>query len=322
MLPMIHTSLNNIRQNLRYFWRRIEATVFPSLPDDKRKLTPVQFLLALAALTALFSVIGLFIRPDGFIGFDWYHYYSQGVREPFYPPWMPYVRLLTWPGLVGVSYAALALALYQQRASPLVMGAAFLSLPSLWVLFLGQLDGIVLLGLLGLPWLVPLATLKPQLSVFAFLARKEWTIALILWILLSMLIWGLWPLDMLQYDQHWKAIYQVEDQPQNITLWPWALPISLVLLWLSRGDMDMLMLAGSFAVPHLIPYNYFVVLPALARVNQFLALALVGISFMPLLANWVGPWGWYLGHLFAAFLWMALYRQRRSRRAGLVRYET
>jgi hypothetical protein len=306
-----------MEHNVLNSWHRIEATIFPSLPDNRHKLTPVQFLLAGTILTAAFSAIGFFIKPDGFIGFDWYYYYSRGIREPFYPPWMSYVRFLTWPGLVGVSYAALTLALYQRRASPLVMGAAFLSLPSLWVLFLGQLDGVVLLGLTAMPWLVPLAMLKPQLSVFAFLARKEWTIVLALWLLLTMLIWGLWPLDMLQYDQHWKAIYQVEAQPQNISLWPWALPLSLVLHWLSRGDMDMLMLAGSFAVPHLIPYNYLVVLPTLARVNQFLALALVGISYMPLLANWVGPWGWYLGHLFAASLWVALFLQRHSLQAEL-----
>jgi hypothetical protein len=81
--------------------------------------------------------------------------------------------------------------------------------------------------------------------------------------------------------------------------------------------MDMLMLAGSFVAPHVIPYNYFVILPALARINQFLALGLVVISYMPLLANWVGPGGWYLGHLFTALLWIALYRQRRLLQVGL-----
>jgi hypothetical protein len=292
-------------------WQRIEATIFPSLPDNRRKLTPVQFLLAATALMILFSVIGLFVRPDGFIGFDWSHYFSKGIRDPFYPPWLSYVRLMPWPILIGITYAALSLALYQRRASSLVMGATFLSLPSLWVLFLGQLDGVVLLGLTALPWLTPLATLKPQLSLFAFFARRQWGVALVLWISLTMVIWGLWPLDMFQFKEYMETIYQVKYQPQNISLWPWSLPMGLVLLWLSRGDMDMLMLAGSFVAPHVIPYNYFVILPALARINQFLALGLVVISYMPLLANWVGPGGWYLGHLFTALLWIALYRQRR-----------
>ena len=299
-----------MKQTLSDLWQRIEPRIFPALPDNRRELGPWQFLLAFVTLTGFFAIIGLFLRPGGFMGYDWYHYYSRGIREPFYPPWMPYVRFLTWPGLVGASYAALTLALYQRRASPVTMGVAFLSLPSLWLLFLGQLDGIVLLGLMGLPWLVPLATLKLQISTFAFLARKEWIIALILWILLTMLIWGLWPLDMLQYDEHWRTIYQAEEQASNIALWPWSLPIGVILLWLSRGDMDMLMLAGSFVTPHLIPYNYFVILPALARVNQLLSIALVAMSYLPLLSNWVGPWGWYSGHLFAFVLWIALYRQR------------
>lgn len=301
-----------MKQTLFSLWQRIETSIFPVLPNNNRKLRSWQFLLATITLTGFFAVIGLFVKPDGFIGFDWYHYFSKGIQEPFYPPWIPYVRFLTWPGLIGASYAALALALYQRRASPVAMGAAFLSLPSLWLLFLGQLDGIVLLGLTGLPWLAPLATLKPQLSVFGFFARKEWTIALVLWILLTVLIWGLWPLEMFRYDEHRQAIYGMVDQPQNIALWPWSLPIGLVFLWLSRGDGDMLMLAGSFVTPHLIPYSYFVILPALARVNQILSIALVAVSYLPLLSNWVGPWGWYSGHLFALALWLALYRQRRA----------
>jgi hypothetical protein len=306
-----------MKHNLLNSWQRIEATIFPSLPDDRRKLTPVQFLLTVIALTVLFSMIGLFVKPDGFIGFDWYHYFSKGVRDPFYPPWLSYVRLMSWPVLIGITYTALSLALYQRHASALVMGATFLSLPSLWVLFLGQLDGVVLLGLTALPWLTPLATLKPQLSLFAFFARRQWAVALVLWISLTMVIWGLWPLDMFQFKKYMDTIYQVKYQPQNISLWPWSLPMGLVLLWFSRGDMDMLMLAGSFVAPHVIPYNYFVILPALARINQFLALGLVVISYMPLLANWVGPGGWYLGHLFTALLWIALYRQRRLLQVGL-----
>jgi hypothetical protein len=44
----------------------------------------------------------------------------------------------------------------------------------LWTLFLGQLDGIALLGLIGMPWLVPLALVKPHVTIFAFAARKTY----------------------------------------------------------------------------------------------------------------------------------------------------
>ncbi len=68
---------------------------------------------------------------------------------------------------------------------------------------------------------------------------------------------------MLNYKSHWHELYEGATQPQNISLWSWSIPLALILLWLSRGDMDMLMLAGTFVTPHLIPYSY-VVVPAIA----------------------------------------------------------
>ncbi len=300
-----------IKQKTSSFWLDIEAQLFPPSFEHKRVLTTWQYVLILGTSTLLFSTIGFFVKPDGFLGYDWYHYYSRGIREPFYPPWLVYVQWLTWPGLIGLSCAGLIIALYQRYASPLVMGVAFLSWPFLWLLFVGQLDGLILLGLTGLPWLTPLATLKPQISVFAFMADKRWLAILILWLLFTILIWGFWPLDMFNYDSRWEDLYEGATQPQNISLWPWSIPLALTLLWFSRGDMDMLMLAGTFVTPHLIPYSYVVVLPAIARVKQWLAVTLVVISWLPLTANWVGDWGWHLGHLFAGILWVALYQQRR-----------
>jgi len=294
------------------FWPNLEIELFPASTVKKRPLTWRRFLLILAGSTLLFGAIGFFVKADGVVGFDWYHYYSRGIREPFYPPWLVYVQWLTWPGLIGLSCAGLIIALYQRGASPPVMGIAFLAWPLLWLLFVGQLDGLVLLGLTGLPWLTPLATLKPQITVFAFMAHKKWLIVLIVWLLATILIWGLWPVDMFNYQSRWEALYDEAAQPQNISLWPWTLPLALVLLWLSRGDMDMLMLTGTFVTPHIIPYSYVVVLPAIARIKPWLAVTLVILSWLPLSANWVGDWGWYLGHLFGAILWLALYWQRRA----------
>jgi hypothetical protein len=303
-----------ISQKAINLWTKGETWLFPPPPFIKRDLTLWQYLLAVGGSALIFSTIGFLVKADGFIGYDWYHAISRGQLEPYYPPWSAYLKWITWPGLIGLSCAGLFVGLYQRRASLLVTVAAFLSLPLLWVLFLGQIDGIVLLGLTGLPWLTPIATLKPQVSAFAFLADKRWFVVFILWILLTILIWGFWPLDMLNHDAHWQKVFGQETytQPQNISLWPWAIPMALVMLCLSRGDMDMLMLAGTFVTPHLIPYSYIVVMPAIARVRRWLALTLVALTWLPLSANWVGAWGWYLGHLFAIVLWIALYRQRQN----------
>ncbi|RME76641.1 MAG: hypothetical protein D6784_05365 [Chloroflexi bacterium] len=298
-------------ESLRQKYTRWQFLFFPPAFEPLRPVPLTTYLLIVAVSAGLFAVIGLFVPADGFLGYDWYHYYSRGIREPFYPPWLVYVQWLTWPGLVGLNCAGLVMALYQRRASPVRMALPFLSLPALWLLFLGQLDGLVLLGLTGLPWLIPLASLKPQLSFFAFLTHPRRLVWLGVWVGLSIAVWGFWLTDMFSYDRQWQALYTGATQPQNISLWPWGVPLALVLLWHSRGDVDMLMLAGSFVTPHLMPYNYVVVLPALARIPFWLACLLVAISWLPLSANWVGDWGWQLGHLFAGTLWLALYTKRR-----------
>lgn len=291
-------------------WRRLEAILFPPIPDQQRSLVWWQYLLFVAVGVPVFALIGSFLPANGFIGYDWVYYFSLGQRGQgleYYPPWLILVRYLTWPGLLGVTFTGLALALYQRRASRLVLIAAFLSLPVFWVVFLGQLEGILLFGLTGLPWLTPLAMIKPQASYLAFLARKEYLLGLLIWLLISLAIWGLWPLDLLQIKT-----YADIGEPHDISLWPWSLPLALVMVWFSRGDMDMLMLAGTFMLPYLHPYHYFIVVPALARIRPELAVLLVAVTWLPLLANWLGPGAWYLGHLFPIVLWLALYFKRRA----------
>lgn len=298
-------------QNLLTAWHNVQAQLFPPPFDRMRPVSPGRYLLIVGGTTLLFSMIGFFVQADGFLGYDWIHYFSPGLYETFYPPWTTYVQWVTWPGLIGLSCASLVMALYQRYASPLVMAASFLSWPLLWLLFVGQLDGLVLLGLTGLPWLVPLATLKPQISAFAFLANKRWAMLFIIWLGLSMLIWGLWPLEMLNYQAEWESLYEGATQPQNISLWPWTLLLAPLLLWYARGDMDMLMAAGALMTPHIVAYSFVIILPAIARLPQWQALLLVAISWLALSANWLGDPGWYLGQLFPALLWLALYHKRR-----------
>jgi hypothetical protein len=290
------------------YLRTWDAVLFPAIPTRKNlRLTAKTFpLLVLGVLT--FSAIGILLPANGFIGFDWVHVFSKGVRLPFYPPWTQYVHVLTWPVLIGLTLTGVSVALVQRQASLLATVLAFLSLPVMWTLFLGQLDGLALLGCIGLPWLVPLALLKPQISVFACLAKKRYLAALVLTIVVSCLVWGPWPIHMLNYRRY----YAEGRYPQDISLWPWSIPVGLILLWLSRGDVDMLMLAGSFVTPHVIPYNYIVVVPVMGRVSQRIASLAWLLSWAPLLSNWMGPKYWFLGHLFPIVLWLDLYSQRRK----------
>jgi len=296
--------------NLPILWQRIDSVLFPAIPDQNRSVPLRQYFLLALMGGIVFSVIASFLPATGVLGYDWVYYFSLGKRGhglDYYPPWITYVRYLTWPGLIGITFTGLALALYQRRASLLVMGLAFFSMPLWWVVFLGQIDGLALFGLTNLPWFMPLVTIKPQVGYLACLARKQYLVGLLVWLIISIGIWGLWPLDLLRIQT-----YVAWQEPNDISLWPWSIPVVVALLWLSRGDMDMLMLAGTFVMPYLHPYHYLLVMPALARIEKWVAVVAIVLSWLPLLANWLGPAAWYSGHLFPMVLWVALYLNRRK----------
>jgi hypothetical protein len=209
------------------------------------------------------------------------------------------LRLMTWPLLCGLGLAAVSLAAFKRARHPVSLVMTLLSLPVLWTLFLGQLEGLVVLGLLALPWLTPLALMKPQVSVFAFGARRSYLIGFFVVLLISLAIWGFWPAQMFAVN----SFYAEGRYPQDISIGWWGALIALPLFWFSRGDMDMLMLAGAFMTPHLIPYNLMPVAPALARLRPGMAVLAWFCSWLPFSANWLGPWGWWLGWLYVALLW-------------------
>jgi len=296
---------------LRRLWadfNRLTAPLFPNQPIYTRSFTWPNKLLLLAILTAAFALLGSQLPPGGYIGFDWTHFFGIGVIAPFQPPWTKTVTdLLTWPLLIGLGMAAFSMAALQRSVHPASLVAAFFCLPLLWTLFLGQVEGIALLGLVGLPWLAPLALIKPQVTFFAFGAKKTYILAFLVVMLVSFAIFGPWWNVMLNVE----SFYAEGRYPQNIALGWWGLPLFLATVWFSRGDMDMLMLAGAFVTPHLIPYNLLPLAPAIARLRPRSAWIAMLVSWLPVVcANFLGPWGWYTGWILPAFLWINLARKR------------
>lgn len=253
-------------------------------------------------LAIVLSVMANLVLPDadGYYAFDWVNFFGRGYFPPYYPPWGRYaVALLNWPTLAGISLAAVGLAAYKRARHFVSTIFVFLTLPLFWTLFIGQLDGLAVLGLLGLPWLAPLALTKPQIAISAFGARRIYLVAGIVTLLISFMIWGLWPLTFNEF--YWQG--EEKRFAQDIALFLWGIPVALPLFWFSRGDMDMMMIAGTFIAPHLIPFNLIVVVPAIARLNPWAALVTSILSWLPFSANWLGDMGWWLGWLFIAWLW-------------------
>ena len=270
--------------------------------NNRRLSIPWQIGLFLI-LTAIFSLLARLIPANGFIGFDWFNFFGIQRIPPFYPPWtIDVVRWLTYPLLVGITLAAFSLAAWQRSVHPLSLAASFLCLPLLWTIFLGQVDGLALLGLLGLPWLAPLALIKPQVAVFAFGARRSNLLALGVVVAASLLIWPNWPAAWFNIYSHFGEGRFV----QNIGLGWVGLPIFLATAWFSRGDLDMLMASGAFISPYLIVYNLLPLTPAVARLKPRAALGALFLSYLTLSANWLGDKGWWLGWLFVAWIWLCL----------------
>jgi hypothetical protein len=184
----------------------------------------------------------------------------------------------------------------------------FLALPLYWTLFLGHVDGLVLLGLETMPWLVPLALIKPHLSVWAMFARREWLVAAALFGLLSLVLWGLWPIDVLTASDCDAADACLPERHLGL----WGLPVFVFLVWqMPRDDPDWWMIAGAFITPRLFPYNLIALMPAVARLPWPWALAVAATSWLPLSANWLGDWGWWLMWVSVAVLAVGMYRHCR-----------
>lgn len=268
--------------------------------DDEARL-PV----AMAGLFIVLYILGVFL-PEGF---NWRLNFSVGAYPDWWVPWARYViSPLNLPGIFALTVTAIVARCIQQNRTVLPAALAILSLPTVWTLFLGDVSGLPLAALFILPLGIPIVLLKPQLAAFSLLSEKKWIVASAVWLILSLVIWGLWPLDLLVVrSPEWEALH-----PQDITLFPWGLLLALPMMWLSRGDQDLLMAAGSFATPHLFPYHFIVLMPSLARMSLPWMLINWLLSWTPLLSNWLGPMAWHFGNLFGFTMWLGIYLNRST----------
>lgn len=257
------------------------------------------------------------------VGWDWYYWFEPGNID-FYPPWTAYLlkpftslpwrsglALLNALTLATVGVAAGRAAFGKGRVS--LLGAALLALmtpPVFMALWLGNLEGLVLLGMVALPPGVILALVKPHLGMWAVIARRRW----FLWAaglgILSLLIWGLWPLrtfsEMGRLSQNYFTVGWYDLG------WP-VLAVGIVLILLSNADPLRLLAAGFFLTPYLMPNHMLLLLPALGRLSGWRRLLLWLIIWLSGVATGMGSSPMrYLVLAFPLAVWLLLGEAQRQ----------
>ncbi len=232
--------------------KRIESwplweVFFPQPVNTHEDLSLIKKTGLLIMVSGLASLLGFFLKPGGMIGFDWLHFWSTGINPPHYPPWNSWLLpFLNWNLMVGITiggFTVLVISRFKHLPSAI---ASFFCLPFLWILLLGQIDGIATAGLVALPLTIPIALIKPQVTLFAMFSKRSIFIYTALFLLLSFAVFGFWPTSMMNVE----SVQTVHRAEQNIGLGGWWTVLALIGLWFSRGDMDMMMLAGTVALPY------------------------------------------------------------------------
>lgn len=215
---------------------------------------------------------GLFIQlPVTYV--DWHHNFRPAAlnwQNPYFrearifnPPWIFPVLypLAVLPHPAGVSLliviSVIAITKYTGSIKKTLLVAV--SAPMAALLVLGQLDALLLFGLmipygLGLPILIA----KPQGVFLTILPRlNRWSILIMLLVLVtSVFIWGEW---------WWNIIGQRPNPKGNMSLFPYSIVLGIPLAFLGlKRKSDALLCVGSLCfAPYFMTHS---LLPAVAAI--------------------------------------------------------
>ena len=268
--------------------------------------------LGLVALVAVGVVMTAAYLPSAI---DWDRHYAPAARalaagrSPYVdtgfvnPPWtllplLPFTADVT-AGRAGlfvlsrVVYALVAMCADpsgRTDASPVALGLFLVSPTVLHTLLNGNVEWLVLLGLLLPPrWGLFLVLIKPQVGagVALWWSVESWReggwrqVVKTVWpvtaaLVGSVVVFGLWPLRAAGHP----------EQGWNASLWPWSLPLGLGLLayGVLKRDMRAALGAAPFCSPYVLLHAWTGAVLALVGWTWALALVVVGLWGLVLLA--------------------------------------
>lgn len=227
------------------------------------------------------------------LAYEW-PLYRAGVFDATYPPWLQLAisPLAVWEWrtgaalLFGLLFMSVAIgtareARGQSRGS--MLGGVLLALvtaPVLMLLWEGNASILTLMGVVMLPLGVPWATVQPHLAPWALLARRSWTLWGLVFLALTLIVWGPWPIQILM-NVEGSLGHPIAMGWINLG-WPLLL-IGLALLPFTNADPLRLIAVGAFIAPYLMAVHLVLLLPAIGRVTGWQRVALWLCAWLTLL---------------------------------------
>lgn len=244
------------------------------------------------------------------LGYDWMVRFYPGAIL-FNTPWVNWVvapfrvlgmreslAVLNSITLVTVAVATAREANYERR-DLWVVALALFTPPIFMVMWDGQIDGLALLGLFGLPWLVPFALVRPHLTIWAILSRRNWTLGAIIFGALTLMVWGWWPANVLG-GMEFNLGHPMAMGWARLG-WPIGV-LGIVMLIFAGGDMYRLLAAGTVAASYLMPYHFLILLPSMGRVKGWRRIVLWACAWLSLLVPGLADPTQYYSTTFAHYL--------------------
>lgn len=253
------------------------------------------------------------IYPD-----DWLDYYLPASQdwenrtnyEVYNPPWLILMLrplfALGWQfgfalmGAVSVGGMAWGAHVLSEDGHWVRSVLAVLNLPALFVILLGQVDGLALIGVViaavYLDWRIAsagmfLALIKPQIAAASVLIsfwknpyKKQVVVVAVALGIVSVLLWGLWFEDTVGINL--KVTWN-----QAFPFWPYGLLIGLPVLayGLFRKEEKYGMVAMPFLIPYLGPHT-------------LIGMTVLWVAKLPLRWCWLGwllPTLWFITNIAA-----------------------
>ncbi len=164
-------------------------------------------------------LIAPLLRDQPFLGFDWVVSFSQHIFDMDYPPWVclmlrPLTALPSRTGLIilqGLAFSSVSLLTYRiarqtfpDNRLPAVIGVILVLIsPYPWLVFwAGQIEVMVIIGIMAMPFGIPLLFAKPNLGIWIVFRSRRDIFLTLGFVLISFVIWGLWPLDQYSVDRN------------------------------------------------------------------------------------------------------------------------